>query len=36
MEAKYMITKNLILGQQQYEKLDNSIALQVPEVEPFQ
>ena len=36
MEAKHMIAKELILGHEQYEKLDNSNGLQVPEVEPFQ
>ena len=36
MEAEHMITKELILGHEQYEKLDNSNGLQVPEVEPFQ
>ena len=30
-----MIEKELILGHEQYEKLDNSNGLQVPEVEPF-
>ena len=35
MEAKHMITKELILGHEQYENLDNSNGLQVPEVEPF-
>ena len=32
MEAKHMIAKELILGHEQYEKLDNSNGLQVPEV----
>ena len=36
MEVKQMITKYLILGHEKYEKLDNSIGLQVPEVKPFQ
>ena len=36
MEAEHMITKELILGHEQYEKLDNSNGLQVPEVESFQ
>ena len=36
MEAQQMITKDLILGHEKYEKLDNSNGLQVPEVEPFQ
>ena len=31
-----MITKELILGHEQNEKLDNSNGIQVPEVEPFQ
>ena len=31
-----MITKELILGHEQYEKLENSNGLHVPEVEPFQ
>ena len=35
MEANHMITKELILGHEKYEKLDNSVGLQVPEVEPF-
>ena len=30
-----MITKEIILGHEQYEKLDNSNGLQVPEVESF-
>ena len=30
-----MIEKELILGHEQYEKLDNSNGLQVPKVEPF-
>ena len=36
MEAEQMISKELILGHEQNEKLDNSNGLQVPEVEPFQ
>ena len=36
MEAKHMITKEFILVHEENEKLDNSIGLQVPEVEPFQ
>ena len=32
MEAEQMITKEIILGHEQYEKLDNSNGLQVPEV----
>ena len=36
MDAKHMIAKKLILGHEQYEKLDNSNGLQVPKVEPFQ
>ena len=35
MEAEHMIAKELILGHEKYEKLDNSNGLQVPEVEPF-
>ena len=35
MEAEHMIEKELILGHEQYENLDNSNGLQVPEVEPF-
>ena len=35
MEPEHMIEKELILGHEQYEKLDNSNGLQVPEVEPF-
>ena len=30
-----MIAKDLILGHEKYEKLDNSNGLQFPEVEPF-
>ena len=36
MEAEHMITKELILGHEKYEKLDNINGIQVPEVEPFQ
>ena len=35
MEAKNMIEKELILGHEQYDKLDNSNGLQVPEVKTF-
>ena len=35
MEVEQMITKELILGHEQYEKLDNGIGIQVPEVEPL-
>ena len=35
MEDEHMIIEELILGHEQYEKLDNSNGLQVPEVEPF-
>ena len=35
MEAEHMIPKELKLGHEQYEKLDNSNGLQVPKVEPF-
>ena len=31
-----MIVKELILGHEQYKKLENSNGLYVPEVEPFQ
>ena len=34
MEAEHMIEKELILGHEQYEKLENSNGLQVPKVEP--
>ena len=30
-----MIAKELILGHEKYEKLDNSNGILVPEVEPF-
>ena len=36
MEAEHMITKELKLGHEKNEKLDNRIGLQVLEVEPFQ
>ena len=36
MEVEHMIEKELILGHEQYEKIDNSNGLQVPEVDPFQ
>ena len=36
MEAEHMIAKELILGHEQCEKLENSNGLQVLEVEPFQ
>ena len=36
MEAEHMIEKELILGHEQYEKLENSNGLQVPKVKPFQ
>ena len=35
MEVEHMITEELKLGYEQDEKLDNSIGLQVPKVEPF-
>ena len=35
MEAEQMITKELILGHEQNEKLDNSNGLQVLKVDPF-
>ena len=35
MEAEHMITKELKLGYEQYEKLDNSNGLQVPKFKPF-
>ena len=35
MEVEQMITKELILGHDQYEKLDNSNGLQIPEVKPL-
>ena len=36
MEAEHMIKKEIILGHEQYDNLNNSNGLQVPEVEPFQ
>ena len=36
MEAEHIITKELILGHEQYEKLDNSNGLEVLEVKRFQ
>ena len=36
MEAEHMIAKELILGHEQYGKLNNSNGIQVLEVEPFQ
>ena len=36
MEAEHMITKELKLGHEKNEKPDNSIGLEVPDVEPFQ
>ena len=35
MEVEHMIAKELILGQEQYEKLDNSNGQKVLEVEPL-
>ena len=35
MEVEHMIGKELILGHEQYEKLNNANGLQVPEVEPL-
>ena len=35
MESEHIITKELILGHEQYEKLENSIGIQVLEVEPL-
>ena len=35
MEAKHMIAKDLILGHEKYEKLDNTNGQKVFEVEPF-
>ena len=35
MEAKHMIAKDIILGHEKYEKLDNSNGKKVPEVEPL-
>ena len=36
MEPEHMIEKEIILGHEKYEKIDNSNGLQVPKVEPFQ
>ena len=36
MEAEHMIAKELKLGHEQYEEIDDSNGLQVPEVKPFQ
>ena len=36
MEAEQMMAKDLILGHEQDEKLDNSSGLQVLEFKPFQ
>ena len=36
MEAEHMIAKEIILGHEQHEKLDNSNGLQALEVEPSQ
>ena len=36
MEVEQMITKELILGHEQYEKLENRNGLQVPKAEPLQ
>ena len=35
MEAEHMIEKEIILGHEKYEKLENSNGLQVPEFEHF-
>ena len=35
MEVEHIIAKELILGHEQYEKLDNSNGQKVPEVEPL-
>ena len=35
MEAEHMIAKDLKLGHEQYENLENGNGLQVPKVEPF-
>ena len=36
MEFDHIIAKELKLGHEQYEKIDNRNGLQVPEVKPFQ
>ena len=35
MEVEHMIAKEIILGHEKNEKLDNSNGQKVPEVEPF-
>ena len=35
MEAEHMITQELILGHEKYEKLDNRNGIQVPKVKNF-
>ena len=35
MEVEHMIAKELILGHEQYEKLDSNNGQKVPEVEPL-
>ena len=35
MEAEHIIAKELILGDEYHEKLDNNKGLKVPEVEPL-
>ena len=35
MEVEHMIEKELILGHEQYEKIDNSNGQKVPKVEPL-
>ena len=35
MEVEHMIAKELILGHEKYEKIDNSNGQKVPEVEPL-
>ena len=35
MEAEHIIAKALILGHEQYEKLDNNTGQKVPEFEPL-
>ena len=35
MEVEHMIAKELILGHEQYEKLDNNNGLHIPELQPF-
>ena len=36
MEVEHMISKELKLGREKYEKLDNSNGLQIPKVESLQ